>query len=61
MFGWRPKPSKVEITPIPLCFARVEYNFHDVIDNERVLYLGPRPQTSIQVHDKFANKTTFLQ
>ena len=58
MFGWKPKPTSVEISPIPLCFGLVQYNTHDLIRAEKLLYLGPRYQTSFKLHERFANKNT---
>lgn len=58
MFGWKPKPHTVEISPIPLCFGLVQYNISDLIKAEKLLYLGPRHQTSLKVHERYANRTT---
>jgi hypothetical protein len=60
MFGWKPQAVKHEVTPIPLCFSLVDYNTEDVIRPERILYLGPRYLTSLQMHECFCNKSTPL-
>ena len=60
MFGWKPKPVKHEVTPIPLCFSLVEYNTEDVIRPDRIIYLGPRYLNSLKVHESFCNRSTQL-
>lgn len=46
----------MDVMPIPLCFGLVEYNLDDLIKPEKILYLGPRYQNSIKLHERFANK-----
>ena len=56
MFGWKPKADKMDIPPIPLCFATVQYNTDDLIKPERIVYIGPHYQNSFKLHEKYANQ-----
>ena len=46
----------MENPPIPLCFSLVEYNLTDVIKMSRVIFLGPRFQNSLKMHEKYSNR-----
>lgn len=56
MFGWKPKPMKIENSPIPLCFGLVEYNLDEAINTDNLIYLGPRHKTTHKMHERYANK-----
>jgi hypothetical protein len=34
----------------------VQYNIEDLIKLDRILYMGPRYQNSVQLHESYANK-----
>lgn len=57
IFGWKPKQEAFPVAPIPL-----HYSYGDCDDlvnsltGSRLIYLGPRIPTSLQVHKLYANQ-----
>lgn len=58
-FGWRPEQKDASGAPIPLHydFEPVQIPINPATNKQfSILYLGPRINTSTEVHKKFANK-----